>query len=390
MNEWSIAEDKNESLSLLLAGSQGKGANRQQRYPQHRFFGLCCSYFPEELVMAFGLDPLRMLPESGNATPAELPSFSCSLARGLWDMEKGDKWQDLVGVGFVHTCDTMQCLSGIWEFAGKTNVITIVPPVMLKATGGVAFYQKEIEGAWEKLKYLTGQNPSHEKLREAMDLCQKIREQVQKLDEIRPFLPSPLVPAILRAGQLMPKNQYLEALTEIVAELKEDGTLKEQAAQDKRVKLMITGAILESDSLYNMIEDLGGRVVADDTCTGSRHFSGKYEESKEPFADLVDRYLNMDPCPCKNKSLNERIDLIRETALKNKAEGVIILIRKYCEPHAWDGVALEEDLQKAGLRTFTLELDAAEVGGQERTRLQAFIESVQELRDTEEKGGEFR
>lgn len=378
----SIAEGKNEPLNLLLAESKAKGANRQDRYPHHRFFGLCCSYFPEELVLAFGLEPLRMLPESENATPAELPSFSCSLARGLWDMEKSNKWQDLVGIGFVHTCDTMQCLSGIWEFAGQTKAITIVPPVMLRAAGGAEYYKKEVEGAWEKLKILTGENPSPEKLREAMVLCQEIREQVQKLDKIRPFLPSSLVPAILRAGQLMPKALYLEILKEIIPQLEE-----ESSHPGQKVKVMITGAILESDSLYSMIEELGGRVVADDTCTGSRHFSGNYQENKDPFTDLVERYLNMDPCPCKNKSLNERIELVKETALKNEAEGVIILIRKFCEPHAWDAVSLEESLQKAGLRTFVLELDGSEAGGQERTRLQAFIESIQEQRENEKGGG---
>lgn len=384
MNGWIEFAEENEALRCLLEESALKGSQRGSRYPDHRFFGILCSYFPEELIMAFGLEPLRLLPESANRTLAELPPFSCSLVRGIFDMELKNKWGDLAGIGIVHTCDTMQCLSGIWELAGKVPTVNIVPPVMLRAAGAARYYEKEIRAAWSQLVALTNQNPLEEKLKQAVSLCQKVREMVQAVDELRPQLPSPLVAALLRAGQLMPKAEYLKTLGEVLP-----GLNRIAADPGSRAKIMITGAVLEMDSLYAMLEELGGRVVADDTCTGFRHYSGpRWVESENLLADIVKRYEEMPPCPCKHQSLNERMSYLLELAVQRQAEGAIILIRKYCEPHAWDAVPLVETLQKAGIRTLVLELEGADVGGQERTRLQAFLESIQENRASVSEGSD--
>src|SRR5665648_1164675 len=92
---------KNKSLELLLEEATLNGAARILRYPKSRFFGYFCSYFPEELILAAGLEPLRLLPDTGNSTPAELPAYCCSLAKGTLDMEIRGKWQDLAGIGFT-------------------------------------------------------------------------------------------------------------------------------------------------------------------------------------------------------------------------------------------------------------------------------------------------
>ncbi|SHN78285.1 2-hydroxyacyl-CoA dehydratase subunit D [Desulfitobacterium chlororespirans] len=382
MMEWSVPEEKRDSLSLLLEESALKGSKRKTRYPNHRFLGILCSYFPEELIMAFGLEPLRLLPDSAQRTPAELPPFSCSLARGILDMELQGRWEDLLGVGFVHTCDTMQCLSGIWEFAGKQNIINMVPPVMLKAAGANQYYQEEAKRAWEQLQRLTGHEPTEESLREAIRLCRRIREKVNEVEELRGKLPSPLTAALLRAGQLMPRAIYAEVLDEVLPEL-----YARAEESGSRARLMVTGAVLENDHLYAMIEELGGRVVVDDTCTGYRHYSGPpMEESSDPWYDLVKRYEDMPPCPCKNQSLNARLEYLGNLASRRQVEGAVLVIRKYCEPHAWDAVPLAETLQNRGVRTLVLELEGADVGGQERTRLQAFLESILENRSSDSEG----
>jgi len=384
MLEWSVAEDGGMGLSQLLEESALKGYQRHLRYPEHKFFGLICSYFPEELIMAFGLEPLRLLPDSANRTPSELPAFSCSLARGILDRELRGEWRDLVGVGFVHTCDTMQCLSGIWECSSNARIVSIVPPVMLKAPGANRYYQEELKSAWRQLCRITQKEPSEEALREAIRLVNRIRHKVRKLDELRSKLPSPLVAAILRAGQVMPKADFERTLEEVLPQLESTG---EEPAE--RAKILLTGAVLENDSLYAMIEELGGRVVVDDTCTGFRHYSGpQIEESANIWEELVKRYEDMPPCPCKSQSLNARINYLLDMAAKRQVEGAIYVIRKYCDPHAWDAIPIVEEFKKSGIRTLVLELEGADVGGQERTRLQALLESILENRTIESLGGE--
>ncbi len=372
MSELNEQINSSESLKLLLEEATLNGAARLQRYPHTKFFGYFCSYFPEELILAAGLEPLRLLPEAGNSTPAELPAYCCSLAKGTLDMEIQGKWQDLAGIGFTHTCDTMQCLSGIWAAIGQSKTVDIVPPVMLNTSGASRYYLAEMHTLWETLMSLTQQDIKEEALLDALKLCAHTRKLATELDALRPELPSPLVSALLRAGQVMPRSDYAQALEDCLP------TLKELAVPPiHRVKVLVSGAVVENDNLFTMIEDLGGRVVADDTCSGYRHFSGlTIMGAENPLLDSVQRYSTMPPCPCKNRSLNERMSYLSDLAQQRHVECAIIVIRKYCDPHAWDAVELAKSFRSSGIRTLTLELEGADVGGQERTRLQAFLESI--------------
>lgn len=364
---------ENEQLALLLEEAATNGSKRGERYPGRKFFGYFCSYWPEELVLAAGLEPLRILPPPGNATPAELPSYCCSLARGSLALAARGSFNDLAGVGFAHTCDTMQCLGGIWgETINRESTLEMVPPVTLNAPGAFRYYKKELINLLNQLGQLSGRTARPEDISRSLELCQRIRLLAAQLDEMRLLLPSPLVSALLRAGQVMPRREYAVALEASLP------ALKEMAADPgNRPKVLITGPVLENDSLFKMVEDLGGRVVADDTCSGFHHFTEPpATEQSDPLEAVVHRYTGMPLCPCRHRGLEERMNYLEKLGLSRQARGAIILIRKFCEPHGWDAVPLANRLQKAGIRPLVLELEGAEVGGQERTRLQAFLENV--------------
>lgn len=370
-----VAEEKflaNEHVSCLLEEAALNGSQRSERYPKQKFFGYFCSYWPEELVLAAGLQPLRILPISSKGTPAELPAYCCSLARvSITDSNKGN-FKDLAGVGFAHTCDTMQCLGGIWAQTAKSITPILVPPVRLNTPAATKYYISEIEGLLIKLGMITGLKPSHDELQRAIDLCEHLRRLAAELEELREYLPSSLVSAIMRAGQIMPREDFARVLEVALPFLKNN--IKEP---HDRKRVIISGAVLENDNLYQMIEYLGGRIVADDTCTGFRHFSSApVEGAYSPLEKIVARYSTMPPCPCRNRGLEERVNHLVELACKRKASGAILVIRKYCEPHAWDAVPISERLRANKTSTMVLELDGADVGGQERTRLQAFLESL--------------
>lgn len=363
-----------EKLDLLIEEAALNGKQRQERYPNTIFFGFCCSYLPEELVLAAGMQPLRLFPSSIQGTPAELPAYCCSLAKGTLSLAKSGNYKDLAGFGFVHTCDTMQCLGGIWkDIISKEKTFMLVPPVMLSAPGAAKYFTVEAENLLAYLAQLSDSQPGPLELAGALELCRKVRQLAGELDQLRPQLPSQLVAALLRAGQVMPRDEYAAALQSVLP------ALKDQAAEpENRKRLLVTGAVLEKDSFFEMIEELGGRIVADDTCTGYRHYFEPpvTAETKDVIKAIVNRYLEMPPCPCRNRGLDTRLDYLENLGRERNAAAAILLVRKYCDPHAWDTVPLVKRLRSAGLQVLVLELEGADVGGQERTRLQAFIESI--------------
>ena len=62
-----------DQIDLLIDEAGLNGDKRRERYPDRKFYGFFCSYLPEELVLAAGMQPLRLFPSSLQGTPAELP-----------------------------------------------------------------------------------------------------------------------------------------------------------------------------------------------------------------------------------------------------------------------------------------------------------------------------
>ncbi|TYO95162.1 2-hydroxyacyl-CoA dehydratase subunit D [Desulfallas thermosapovorans] len=360
-------------LELLLEEAALNGTKRRERYPGRHFFGYFCSYWPEEFILAAGFEPLRILPTSTRGTPAELPAYCCSLARISLATAISGGYRDLAGVGFAHTCDTMQCLGGVWNQTTQSGtILSMVPPVLPNAPGAHRYYEGELKSLLAQMSSLADCQISDTRLRPAMELCHSIRQLVAELDHMRHDLPSPLVSALMRAGQVMPRTDYARALEAALPAVRE-----KTSRGQKRLRVMISGAVFENDSLFQMVEELGGRVVADDTCTGFRHYeAGNKWDYTDPLKALVQRYANMPPCPCRHRGLEERINYLIKLARDRQATGAVLVIRKYCEPHAWDCVPLTSGLRSAGINTLVLELEGAVPGGQERTRLQAFLESL--------------
>ncbi|OAT87088.1 2-hydroxyacyl-CoA dehydratase subunit D [Desulfotomaculum copahuensis] len=359
--------DRDPVMILLEAAASG-GAGWPQLYPGSRPFGYFCSYWPEELILSLGREPLRLLPPAAAGVPARLPAYCCLPARACLAAGEAKEYDFLAGAGFAHTCDTIQCLAGIWP---HRHTFMFVPPVTMDSPEAGTYFKAELERLWRRLAETAGVQSDAHQLQRAVVLMNRIRSLAGQLDELRPQLPSPLVAALMRAGQLMPRAAYAASLEAALPALavKADGV-------GERRRLLISGSILENDGLYVMLEELGARVVADDTCTGYRHFAGLVNERAEPLAGIAARYAARPPCPCRHQYLEARLDYLLALARRRSAEGVVLVVRKYCDPHAWDAAAAGDRLREAGVPVLVLEMETSTPGGQERTRLQAFLECL--------------
>jgi len=354
-----------------------------EQFPGARPFAYFCSYWPEELTMAFGWEPVRIFPPAKAGTPARLPTYCCSVARGCLEQgERGDL--PFREAGFAHTCDTMQCLSQIWRYAVSEAAVTFVPPVTLNAPGARQYCAAELERVGRQLERLSGRAFVPDDLRRAIALNNRVRALAQKLAELRPYLPAALAARLQRTAQVVPRSLYAQALAEILPGLQklageqaQGGTPAERGkGKDPFRRVLISGAVLENEEVPALLEGLGARVVADDTCAGDRHFAGMAEETGDPYEALAARILRRPPCPCRHQGLHARRDYLLELARSHQAEAALLILRKYCDPHAWDAVSLARELRAAGLPVYVLELEGASPGGQEKTRLQAFLECL--------------
>jgi benzoyl-CoA reductase/2-hydroxyglutaryl-CoA dehydratase subunit BcrC/BadD/HgdB len=111
---------------------------------------------------------------------------------------------------------------------------------------------------------------------------------------------------------------------------------------------------------------------------GSRSFYHDVAETGDPFEALADRYLQRTPpCPTKVDWESHWGDYLRDMAQREKVQGVITLLVKFCPPHLCYYPDVKKRLAKADIAEIMLEVEHEVVSlEQVRTRLQAFIEEI--------------
>ncbi len=342
--------------------------------------GTLCSYAPEELILAAGALGFRIAGGHGTITRADahLQSYSCSLVRGALDDALGGRLDFLDGVIFPHTCDSIQRLSDIWRMnAGTGFHMDVVLPVKLNTESARAYMVAVMGKARLDLQKALNRDITDNDLRQAIEICNGIRAAMLKLYQIQRDCPGMVagshMHAVARASMAMDRRDFLNALTATVEQL---GMPAAPAALPGK-RILISGGVCNLPDIHGLIESCGGSVVWDDLCTGSRQLTGLIATDGDPIAAIADRYLERAVCPAKHAGITARGEALIRMARESKCQGVIFLVLKFCDPHAFDYPYLKEMLAAEGIPSLLLELEeqiASE--GQTKTRCEAFIEML--------------
>ncbi len=346
-----------------------------------KIVGYLCSYTPEEIIFAAGASPLRLFGANGPITLADahLQSYCCSLVRGSLDNALSGKVDFLDGVVFPHTCDSIQRLSDIWRLNVRGCFhIDAVLPVKLDTESARQYMAQVIAKFRRELEGKLGTPIPDEKLREAIAVYGEIRRGLRRLYELRSANPAVLsgsdFHSVVKAAMVMERNDFRTALRSLLEDLE-----KARASEFRGKRLVLTGGACSQPDIYDLIESTGAAVVWDDLCTGARYFdqADKSGEAADPLAVLVRRYIERAICPAKHRGLRERGTKRIEAAAGRKADGVVFLLLKFCDPHAFDYPYMKEMLDRAGIPALLIDIEDRQASSEGlRTRLETFIEMV--------------
>jgi len=347
----------------------------ERRYPGRKAIGYLCTYVPEEIAHAAGLTPVRLLPCGGpiSLADASLPSYTCSLARSTLEQALQGRLAFLQGVLFSHTCDTMQCLADIWRAATGSFVETMVQPVNLVGAHAMPYLVAELRRFARSLEEGPGVRITEEALWESIRLYNRHRELLASLYRQRESLSATQLFSLVRAGMTMPKEEHNRLLEQTLSALAEGNA---EGSEEARPRLLISGSTLDDASLLALIEEMGGQVVSDDLCDGSRYFDAPIADGENPWEALALRFLRRAPCPCKYGGLEARGRRVLDLARRHRVDGVLFVFKKFCEPHAWDYPYLADLLRREGIPHLLIETEQGTPVEQFRTRVQAFLEML--------------
>ena len=141
---------------------------------------------------------------------------------------------------------------------------------------------------------------------------------------------------------------------------------------------MVVGSLLDNPQYIKIIEDLGGLVVTDSLCFGTRSFWDLVKESHSPLDALAQRYLSKISCPRMTDGHLSRKQFILDLIKEFYVDGVIFQRMKFC-PYWWGEIfMLRRELKELGVPFIDLEREYILGGiGQMKTRIQAFLEVLE-------------
>lgn len=348
--------------------------------------GYFCTYTPEEIIHAAGAIPFRIMGENKAVERADghLQSYSCSLIRTGLDMALLGKLDFVEGTVFPHTCDSIQRLSDIWRVNVKLPYhADVVLPVKLNTESSRKYMIEEIKRFKKSLEEHLSTNISDEKLKSSIKAYNKMRENLACLYKIKSEAPKSIsakdVNNCVKAAMYMPVEEHNKMMGGLIEELDKG------AKNGDAPRVIFSGNLCVFPEILDFVEEAGAYVVGDDMCTGYRYFVTMVDEKKSdqegPIEAISDRIIERPICAAKHNPDFNRGKFLKNLAGENRADGVIFLLLKFCDPHSFDYPYLVESLKEIGIPHILIEAEMDNPAlGQLKTRIEAFIEMIGENR----------
>ena len=177
-----------------------------------------------------------------------------------------------------------------------------------------------------------------------------------------------------------PKALILPALRETAEELK---TREPDSKKNYRAKIVVVGSEMDDPDFTALIEESGALVVADRYCFGA--LPGRQEivikEGEDVLTAICLHYLKTSQCPryMSHEKVQERRDFVKSLVDEYHADGVMYEQLKFCEYWGYErALASYVMTQDYGVPTAAVDRQyTASASGQLRTRVQAFVESLE-------------
>ena len=347
-----------------------------------KVLGYFCTYIPEEIMYAADILPVRVRARTCGAgdTPmgdAYMTPTACSYTRCCLELANQNHYDFLDGIVSCNSCDQIRRLYDNIRYKAPFpyHYIMGVPGCVSDTTH--EWFRHEITKFKESLEKTFEVNISDEKLSKAIQVYNKSRTLLKELYNLRkrdnPPISGTDVLNIISAGISMPRDQFNDLLTLQLQELKE-----KDGISDHKARIMIVGSMLDEPEYMKVIEDLGGLVVTDAQCLGTRYFWDLIDENKNPIDAIGERYLSKISCPRMTGKYTEREDFMVKLIKEFNVDGVILQRMKFCILWWAEIFLLRKRLKEEGIPFLELEREYVLSGaGAMKTRVQTFMEILE-------------
>jgi benzoyl-CoA reductase subunit C len=349
--------------------------------------GILPMNFPVEIVQAAGALPAMVQAHRDAITFGNglLTEFHCAFTRSISDQAAKGQLAHFDGLVLADHC--IQLLGAIdvvryedpdkpvffGQFISAMNDSWARPQVI----GKVRFFIATME-------QFTGRTIDEAALERSIAVCNENRRLLRAFFDRRrggdACLSSADLRAIVSAGMVMDREEHSALLRELLA------ALPCAAQHDADIRLHLSGHFCHAPpaALLELIEDTGVVVVDDDLYYGTRYVSADVRTDLPAVEALAAWYLERNvaaPCPTRVQNNVDWERTLLDSMAKSGAEGLVVLMAKFCEPHMLYYPELRKALDDRGIPHVLIETEHEGMPGETiRTRIEAMLERIRRLR----------
>jgi benzoyl-CoA reductase/2-hydroxyglutaryl-CoA dehydratase subunit BcrC/BadD/HgdB len=368
--------------------------------------GYTCFHAPEVLLNLPGCFSVRL--RAPHTTSMEMATYymannSCEYARAILERALEGNYSFLHAIAGVDVCEANnRCMENIdiMQAHGKDKdkfFLTYLDIPYSDDEDCVEHLKEQLtRKVLKPLGERYGIDSSDAAIRQAVEDFNKVCRVITQLGEFRK-LPNPPITGyefhvLTLATYACPKRLVLDKLQETLEEVK-----RRVPDTDKkyRARVMVIGSEIDDPGLIKLIEDTGALVVADRFCFGS--IPGRQEipltDGEDALTQVIRFNLKSTQCPrqCAQHRVQNRWDTAARLMKEYNADGAIYEQMKFCTYWSYER-AMAGYIMPREYGMHVLSIDRPYIAGQSgqlRTRVQAFIESL-EIKKINEGKGEAR
>ena len=354
--------------------------------------GYTCYHIPEVLLNLPGCFSTRLrAPRTGSLDIATyyMSSYLCGYSKALVErgIEGGYNYLDaLIG---SESCSEMNRAYEHFELLNLVNnpkffvSIADVPFKIMPHTVKHFKQQPQIK-LLDKIHDVYGIDISDDAMRKAVEehneVCRLITEIGEYRKEDNPRITGYEFHVINLVSYVCPKYLIIDKLRETAEELK---TREPDIKKNFRAKVVVVGSEMDDPDFTKLMEESGALVVADRYCFGS--LPGREEIKLTDDGDVLEQiilhYMHTSQCPryMSHDKVVGRKEYVRQLVNDYNADGVIYEQLKFCEYWGYERALASHIVSNDyGIPTVTVDRQyTANASGQLRTRIQAFVESLE-------------
>ena len=363
--------------------------------------GYTCFHIPEVLLNVGNCFSTRLrAPNTGSIDIATyyMSNYTCEFARALLEraIEGGYQYLDaLIGVDACSMMNRSMEHFEILKVNEKPNFFVTHCDMPFKITDyTVKGYVRQMRvHVLDRIHETFGVDVSDEAIRKAVEehneVCRIMTEISEMRKEENPVVTGYEFHVLNLVTYTCPKALILPYLRETLEELKKR---KPDKKSPFRARVAIVGSEIDDPHLTKLIEGCGALVVSDRYCFGSTPGREVIElnDEEDVLTQICRHYMEVSECAryISDEKVLQRRETADRLAKEFKAEGIIYEQMKYCDYWGFERALVSHIMHdEYGWPVLSIDrLYNNGNSGQLRTRVQAFVESLEIKRIHKEEG----